>query len=507
MPADSCMSRRTWRCLGALLVLASFFPALASAQYFGRNRVRYEKFDWQILRTDHFDVYYYPEEEQGVRDAARMAERWYQRLSSVFGRGFAERKSIILYADQSDFQQTTLSRGAIGEGTGGFTEALRTRVVMPLTGNYEDTDHVLGHELVHVFQYDILQQPTPGGGRRSGAGGINLPLWFIEGLAEYLSLGREYPQSAMWLRDALIRDELPDLRRLSRNPRYFPYRWGHAFWAYVGGRWGDQVVGQLFVAGTQIGIEEALNQILGVTSEEFSTAWQASIREAYAPVLAERLAPGSTGQRILPQRESEEQNPNYIAPVISPRGDEVMLFSTRGLFSFDLYLADARTGEIRERVVSENADPHLDSLRFLDSAGSWSPDGNRFAFVVAARGDNELAIVDVRSRRIERRIPIEGVGQMWNTSWSPDGRSIAFAGSVGGITDLFVHDLESGHTRRLTNDTFADLQPEWSPDGRTLAFVSDRGRGTNIAELTYGPMGIWLLDVGAGGAAGEPRQA
>ncbi|HEX5716989.1 MAG TPA: peptidase S9, partial [Thermoanaerobaculia bacterium] len=141
-------SRRLAVPFGIALFALLCLPSLLPAQYFGRNKVQWESFDWQVLKTEHFDIYYYPEEEAAVRDTARMAERWYARLRQVFERDFLERKSIVLYADQSDFQQTTVVRGLIGQGTGGVTEGLRTRVVLPLTGNYEDTDHVLGHELV-----------------------------------------------------------------------------------------------------------------------------------------------------------------------------------------------------------------------------------------------------------------------------------------------------------------------------------------------------------------------
>ena len=48
----------------------------ASAQYFGRNKVQYDAFDWEIIRTEHFDVYFYGEERQAALMAGRMAERW-----------------------------------------------------------------------------------------------------------------------------------------------------------------------------------------------------------------------------------------------------------------------------------------------------------------------------------------------------------------------------------------------------------------------------------------------
>ncbi len=188
--------------------------------------------------------------------------------------------------------------------------------------------------------------------------------------------------------------------------------------------------------------------------------------------------------------------------MVSPDGTEVIFLSTRSLFTFDLYLADARTGEIKRKLLSAEADPHFDSLRFLDSAGSWSPDGQRFAFVVATRGDNALAVLDVRSRRIERTYEVGGVGAMWNPTWSPDGRTIAFSGASGGISDLFLLDVASGDVRRLTNDRFADLQPDWAPDGRSLAFVTDRSAGGTLTDLTRGGMGIWTIDV----ASGETRE-
>jgi hypothetical protein len=66
--------------LTALVALAAA-SAPAGAQYFGRNKVNYETFDFRILATPRFDVHYYPEIAEASRDAGRMAERWYARLS------------------------------------------------------------------------------------------------------------------------------------------------------------------------------------------------------------------------------------------------------------------------------------------------------------------------------------------------------------------------------------------------------------------------------------------
>ena len=56
---------------GALvsLVALSALPSSASGQsYFGRNKVHFDDFDFQILETDHFDIHFYPEEAEAVED-------------------------------------------------------------------------------------------------------------------------------------------------------------------------------------------------------------------------------------------------------------------------------------------------------------------------------------------------------------------------------------------------------------------------------------------------------
>ena len=166
----------------------------ASAQYFGRNKVQYRTFDFQVLKTEHFDIYYYPSEQAGVDLAARFAERWHVRLGRLFQHRLRGRQPLILYGSHVDFEQTNVIGGELGEGTGGVTEPLRRRIVLPLAGPLSDTDHVIGHELVHAFQFDITSLPDMAPGQ---TGAERLPLWFIEGMAEYLSIGPIDANTAM----------------------------------------------------------------------------------------------------------------------------------------------------------------------------------------------------------------------------------------------------------------------------------------------------------------------
>ena len=207
------------RTLVSLLLLLS--PIGATAQHFGRNKVEYEDFEFRILATEHFDIYYYEREQRAALMAARLAERWYARLSTALQHTFDRRQSLVLYGSQAEFAQTNVVGGLLPDSVGGVSEGSRRRIVMPFAPTLAETDRVIGHELVHAFQFDIA--------RRHG-GGTGQPLWFVEGMAEYLSRGSLEPGGSLWLRDAVLSGRLPEgagaaARDLS------PYMFGHAFWS------------------------------------------------------------------------------------------------------------------------------------------------------------------------------------------------------------------------------------------------------------------------------------
>lgn len=471
--------------ISVLLICSS----TVQAQYFGRNKVQYEDFHFKVLETENFRLYFYPQEQEATRDAGRMAQRWYTRYSQLFNHDLEKGQPIIMYANHADFQQTNVISGLISQGTGGVTEGMRNRVVLPFTGSYAENDHVLGHELVHAFQFSILKKYR----NRSVGGTDRMPLWFIEGMSEYLSLGRDYPLTNMWLRDAVLHDDVPDFDKMSSDPKYFPYRWGHAFWAYIATRFGDGVIAPLLKNVAAGGWESAFKNVLKVNVDTLSKDWVAAIKQTYQPEIEGRTAPEKVGTQLL----SGGGGMN-LAPSISPDGRYVAFLSRRDIFTIDLYLADAETGEVIDKLVSSSTNSHFDALQFMNSAGTWSPDGSQFAFVVFKDGNNQLAIVDVATKNVLRTIKVPHVGAIHGLAWSPDGRQIVISGLDGGISDLFLLNLETEHTERLTNDRHADLQPSWSPDGSTIIFSSDRGRNTNFDELTYSALQIAFYDLSTG---------
>jgi Tol biopolymer transport system component len=478
----------------SMMIWALFLDSSFShGQYFGRNKVQYESFDFKILSTQNFDVYFYPEEEEAAQLAAKLAERWHARLSRIFNHELKGPQILILYSSSPHFQQTTAIPGIIGEGTGGVTEMLKRRIVLPLAASLKETDHVIGHELVHAFQFDITAQGHP---RYASAAptAFRLPLWFVEGLAEYLSIGPSDPHTAMWMRDAAAKDKLPPIKNLG-NSQYFPYRYGHALWAYITGKWGDETVPHLLkTAGKTGDYQSAMEKITGIPLEKISKGWHASLKEKYKPVSAKTEVHADSSRLLI---EGTKKNPLNVSPSLSPNGQEIVFLSSKDLFSIDMYLADAQTGRIKEKLTETAVDPHFESLKFIKSSGCWDHQGKRFVFGAVSRGQPVLTIIDMEKKKTEKEKKFPELGEILNPTWSPDGRFIAFSALKGGITDLFLYDLEKDTLQELTDGPFADLVPAWSPDGKAIAFVTDRF-STHVPTLSIGNYELALLNLSTG---------
>jgi len=485
------MFRRTAPALFALLVGV---PGLLFGQYFGRNKVQYTDFDFKVIQTEHFDIYYYERERTAALDAARMAERDYARLSKVLNHEFRERKPIILYASQSDFQQTNATQ-VDGEGTGGVTDFARNRAVMPFTGAYADFNHVLAHEMAHQFQYDIWSRGRAGAGINTLIA-IAPPLWFAEGMAEYLSLGPINAETAMWLRDASLEGKLPTIEQMTADPyEFFPYRFGHALWSYIGERWGDEAVGAILKATLAGGIEPAFRRTIGLSLEQLSEQWRDAVQKRYLPEIGARAKAKAVADELLTEKRSK--GTLHLAPALSPDGSQVAYFSERDFYFVDLYLANGETGAVKRRILKSGVSSNYETYRFINSQANWSPDGKFLAFAAKRGPRDDIVVVDVARNKEVKRIEVKLSG-VTTPSWSPDGQTIVFTGYEGGISDLYTVNRDGTDLRRLTSDKYGDLHPVWSPDGKTIAFATDRGPETDFKTLAFSNFRIALYDMATG---------
>ena len=463
-----------------LVVLLSASPVWAQAGFqFGQNKVLYKDFDWAVLRTEHFDVHYYPEEEKAAHDAARMAERGYDYLSEVFNHEIKKRIPLILYASLNDFQQTNVVHGILDQGTRGVTEGLKNRVVLPITGSYREFNHVLVHELVHAFQFDLMLNSEIKNNR------FNPPLWFVEGMAEYLSVGMDNV-TRMWVRDGLLNDKLLTVSQLNRTFDIRVYRLGESLWHYVGETHSKETVGTIFKTAVHTGdVEVAMKKVLGIDSRELTKTWHEYAENLVLPKDSTLQTPDEIAKQLT--RQQAYYHRINLVPSVSPDGEHIVYVANKNLKEDIFLLSKDKNGILKEkRLIKGGESKRFETLRYFDTSIGWARDGSRIAFISKSGKDDALYVMNPHTKKINHKFMFDELNGLQSPSFSPEGDQLAFVGISGGISNLYVLNLDNRKLTRLTNDRFAVLHPQWSPDGESIVFITDRGTGADEENLLFG---------------------
>src|ERR1700730_2077821 len=170
-----------------LLALAAGSATPAAAQfvtpyfdYFGQNKIVYDRFDWKTYKSTHFTIYFYDREQVSLQKVASYAESAYDDISRALNFQIPKPINIIYYATHSDFEQTNTLSGFIADGVGRFALPTRNRMVLPVDLPDEKLQKLISHELTHVFQFEILFGGSFIRVYTSGA-----PQWLTEGMASY----------------------------------------------------------------------------------------------------------------------------------------------------------------------------------------------------------------------------------------------------------------------------------------------------------------------------------
>ena len=146
-------------CLTLLVLTATTAELSAQGQFapfYGKNRVKYDKFDWHIYTSDHFEIYYYPELEEHLERVTSYAESAYQQISANLQHELAFVVPLVIFKTHSEFEQQNVIPGASPEGVGAFAEPQRDRIVLPLDEPPDGLYRLITHELTHIFMFDIV---------------------------------------------------------------------------------------------------------------------------------------------------------------------------------------------------------------------------------------------------------------------------------------------------------------------------------------------------------------
>jgi hypothetical protein len=479
-----------WMLLALAPLRAQFGPQLYG-EGFGKNKVTYRNFHWEIYHSPHFNVYYYKEEEAQLQKVVSFAESGYDQLSRAFNYQIKEPIPLLYYATHSAFEQNNVQLGFIPEAVGAFSSPARFRMVMPIDLADPELMQLMLHEMTHIFQFKMLFEGSLARAVASGP-----PTWFLEGMASYMAKD-ESQRDRMYLRDAVVNDIIPSVTRTDFTG-FFAYRFGHAVFDFVEDRWGKEgFLDFIYEIRNTLGarVDRAVKRAFKLDPDDFDIEFRRWLRRKYLPELVKTGEPSDFGH-VFRIKEGEEQGTDSTSPVASPSGDLVAALTVyRG--KPDVVLYDTKSRKLLRNLTRGYSNDYqylvqqeVTSGRKLGHDLAFSADGNTIAVFAKREQGRSLLLVDVLKGGVREVIEMDGVEQQTGPAFSPDGKMIAFSAWRNGQFDIFLLDLATKTITNFTQDDIYDGSPVFSPDGRSLVFVSTTGAGNKVFRVDLDKPGV-----------------
>jgi hypothetical protein len=481
----------------------------------GQNQVPWYEFDWQFVDVPPpgggkggIRLYYYRNEEAQARRALPAIQSAFARLVDQFHYNPTKRIPYILYATQREFQTQNVFQ--VTESVLGVTSPEDLKMAVPYFGDHSKFAEVSTHEMVHQFTIQKLLEQA--GAEHMPSPIDFLPLWFIEGIAEYYSKGGIDSETDLYMRDLVWNPDpskgyeiLPFAEDRIRG-YIATYKLGQVRVAFIADTYGKEKI-QAFLENAYLlassddkqapspvrSFSALVRRVLNEPLEQVDGRWRAWLKRRYYPeyLRAKQDLPQLREVRGLPYEPEDF--------VTSPDGSVAVVRGIdRSRGRARLFLVALRNPKAAVEIAADSV-PGVESLHPIEfSVAAVGADVVVFA-AQDGSGDRVYALpykheeAEGRPPRVtagkRRTVDIRPPGrgrfiQISDPAISPDGRQLAFVGVASdGQQDIYVAPIRGGQARRITEDPFSEKDLSWSDGGVYYSSdATDHGR-TNLFRI------------------------
>ncbi len=434
---------------------------------YGKNRVQYKNFNWQYYSADNFDVYYYKGGKQNAKRAAEFLESEYDRITQdVLGYALYSKAIVFVYNSVSDLQQSNIGINNKNFTSSGQTDFVKPQVEVAYPGNAVDfkqeliyqvsklliRDMMYGGSLTEMFQSSYL---------------FNLPDWVIEGGALFITNGWSVEMDD-YMRDYFKTRKFRKLGKLGGKEAAVV---GQSIWNYIAENYGlNNISNILNLTRINRSEQNSIIYTLGVTYDRFIDEWK-----AYYINMSDQVNAGYQS----PSEEFSVLGENkkgliYHQVKLSPNGS-ILAYSTNFNGKHEVRIRDLTSGREESvvkggyKVINQEVDEEIPLL-------SWK-DNNTLGIINVEKGDYQLILYDVGSGRSQKR-SLNKITQVKDFEFHENGKTAIVSGDSKGQNDLFLLSLSKNSMRRITNDSYDDLNPRFIPGTHNVVFSSNRTNDT-----------------------------
>ena len=444
----------------------NYFP---SQEPFGKNRIQYRPFKWQVLTSQNFEVYFYDGGQQTATLAAQLAETDFDRITEVLGYSPFSRTKIFVYTSTQDLNQSNVGLNLSSEREIKEENLAKSRIEIAYAGNSVSFRKDLIREVSHVFVHDMLY----GGSIKESLQNsllLSVPDWFMNGITTYISEGWSTEMDS-YMRDIIL---TKNLKRPSQTNGKESVLVGQSIWNFVAEKYGKDNIANILNLTRIIRNEQtSISSTIGMPFSKFLKEW----REYYA-VMAEatnaKYSALNYDFKIQDVKFNSSERINKFK--ISPDGT-FLAYSKNELGRASVEIMDLKTKNNVTLLTSGYKTLHQ-SIDYNTPLLSWTK-GGTLAVVYESQGNvilnvyNDITEKDLTGKFATRKV-FKNFDQVQDFDISDNGTTLILSAISKGQNDLFLYDIARGREQQLTNDIYDDLSPRFVGSAGKFMFTSNR---------------------------------
>ncbi len=444
----------------------NFFP---TQEPFGKNRIQFRPFKWQVLTSQNFEVYFYEGGQQSATLAIQLAESDFDRITELLGYSPFSRTKIFVYTSTQDLNQSNVGLNLASEREIKEENLAKSRIEIAYSGSSSSFRKNLVNEISHVFIHDMLY----GGSIKESLQNsllLSVPDWFMNGITTYISEGWSTEMDS-YVRDAILNKYL---KRPSLTSGKESALVGQSIWNFVAEKYGKDNISNILNLTRIIRNEQtSISSTIGVPYSKFLKEW----REYYT-VMAENtnasyIAPNYDSKIAEVKFNSAERINKFK---ISPEG-AFLAISKNELGKSSVEVMDLKTKHT-VTILTSGYKTLNQSIDYNTPLLSWTK-GGTLAVIYENQGEvilnvyTDITEKDLSGKFASRKV-LKDFDQVQNFDISDNGTSIVMSAMSKGQNDLFTYDMARGRVQALTNDVYDDLDPQFVGAAGKMIFTSNR---------------------------------
>lgn len=437
---------------------------------FGRNRVQHKEFDWRYYKAEAFDIYFYTGGRNLARFAGRHATQYLEKLEDRLDYRARNRLTLIIYNSYADLRQTNIGYTAKKDNPNGVTPIVDNHAFVYYNGDHFDLLNNIRESIARVLMNEMLY----GGGiqeRVQNSTLLNLPDWYLQGLADYLGNPLS-PSELSRFRDGILSGKYSKFQQLTKEEKVLISQF---IWRYIATSYGKSSISNiLYLNKVNKSLESGFAFVLGKDYNELYEEWYRYYRRKFDE--NQRPLEKAPSKPNLVKTPGAFHKSRVTSAKLGPKGEK-LAYVTNNQGRKKVWIYNTKTQE-RNKVYREGHRAQVLERDYNYPLIAWHPRRPHLMIV-----DNEKDIVVFKlyngdEDKIEKRRKNFRVEKVLDMSYGPRGNFLALSAIDNGRSDIYLFNWQTNSMRPITRDPYDDLHPRFTPDGKALVFSSNRYNDT-----------------------------